>query len=95
MDDLVYNNATIDYLDQMPADHPYVEKYRHCDIVLCCGQGDWEQEAQQDTRRTVSYTHLDVYKRQVIDHGKYNVFYQSLGSNMKPDVAVYRKGAAR
>lgn len=51
MDDLVYNNSTIDYLDQMPADHPYVEKYRHCDIVLCCGQGDWEQEAQQDTRR--------------------------------------------
>lgn len=51
MDDLVYNNSTIDYLDQMPADHPYVEKYRHCDIVLCCDQGDWEQEAQQDTRR--------------------------------------------
>ena len=49
MDDLVYNNSTIDYLDQMPADHPYVEKYRHCDIVLCCGH--WEQEAQQDTRR--------------------------------------------
>ena len=51
MDDLVYNNSTIDYLDQMPADHPYVEKYRSCDIVLCCGQGDWEQEAQQDTHR--------------------------------------------
>ena len=31
----------------------------------------------------------------VIDHAKYNVFYQSLGSNLKPEVAVYRKGAAR
>ncbi|MFR9255497.1 MAG: hypothetical protein ACLVJ6_08355 [Merdibacter sp.] len=31
----------------------------------------------------------------VIDHAKYNVFYQSLGSNLKPGVAVYRKGAAR
>ena len=51
LSDLVYNNSTIDYLDQMPADHPYVEKYRSCDIVLCCGQGDWEQEAQQDTHR--------------------------------------------
>lgn len=31
----------------------------------------------------------------VIDDEKYNVFYQSLGSNMKPEVQVYRKGAVR
>lgn len=31
----------------------------------------------------------------VIDDEKYNVFYQSLGSNMKPEVRVYRKGAVR
>ena len=31
----------------------------------------------------------------VIDSEKYNVFYQSLGSNMKPEVQVYRKGAVR
>ena len=31
----------------------------------------------------------------VIDSEKYNVFYQSLGSNMTPEVQVYRKGAVR
>ena len=38
---------------------------------------------------------LDPNSGVVIDHGNYPVFYPSLGSNMKPDVAVYRKGAAR
>lgn len=50
-DDLVYINSPIQYLDQMPYDHPYAELYRHRDIVLCCGQGAWESESGQDTRR--------------------------------------------
>ena len=28
----------------MSYDHPYVEMYRYRDIILCCGQGAWEDE---------------------------------------------------
>ena len=26
----------------LPADHPYVEKYNRADAVICCGRGAWE-----------------------------------------------------
>ncbi|MCI5629173.1 MAG: alpha/beta hydrolase-fold protein [Clostridium sp.] len=50
-DDLVYNNAPVKYINGMSYDHPYVEKYRHCKIVLCCGQGAWEGPAIETTTR--------------------------------------------
>lgn len=50
-DSEVYQNSPIQYLEQMPQDHPYVEKYRRCQIALCCGQGPWENEAIADTRK--------------------------------------------
>ena len=50
-DDLVYNNAPVKYINGMSYDHPYVEKYRKCKIILCCGQGDWEEPAIETTTR--------------------------------------------
>lgn len=50
-DERLYNNSPIQYLQGMSYDHPYVEMYRHCDIILCCGQGAWEDEMIYSTRR--------------------------------------------
>ena len=50
-DDLVHINAPVKYLDKMSYDHPYVEKYRNCKIILCCGQGAWEGPAIETTTR--------------------------------------------
>jgi len=42
MNDLVYLNSPVHYLANMPADHPYIEKYNRNRAVVCCGQGPWE-----------------------------------------------------
>lgn len=51
MDDLVYANSPINYLEGMAYDHPFVEAYRHKDIVLCVGRGAYEEPMQEDTER--------------------------------------------
>ncbi len=43
-DDILYRNSPIQYIDGMEYTHPYVEMYRHRKIVLCCGQGAWEDD---------------------------------------------------
>ncbi|MCD7840525.1 MAG: esterase [Erysipelotrichaceae bacterium] len=50
-DDILYRNCPIQYLNGMAYDHPYVEMYRHCDIIICCGQGSWEDEMIRSTSR--------------------------------------------
>ncbi len=51
MDDLVYANSPVDYMNGMPYDHPYVELLRHRDIIVCCGRGAWEHPMQEDSAR--------------------------------------------
>ena len=48
--DLVYNNSPLDFLPNMPADHPYIELYNQRKIILCVGQGRWEGECLNTTR---------------------------------------------
>lgn len=43
MDEVVYQNSPIHYLANMPADHPYIEKYNDKEAIICVGLGDWEQ----------------------------------------------------
>jgi len=43
MDELVYRNSPVHYMANLPADHPYVEKYNHGRGIICVGQGAWEQ----------------------------------------------------
>lgn len=50
-DDITYKNSPVEYINGMSYDHPYVELYRKCKIVLCCGQGAWEDEMIVSTRR--------------------------------------------
>jgi len=42
MDECVYRNSPVNYLNDMPADHPYVEKYNAGKGIIVVGQGPWE-----------------------------------------------------
>lgn len=44
MDELVYLNSPLDSIRGMPQGHPYVALLNSCRIILCCGQGAWEEE---------------------------------------------------
>ena len=46
----VYYNSPCDYIRNMPADNHLVEQYRNGTIVICCGQGAWEDDAKADAR---------------------------------------------
>ena len=50
-DPLIYENSPEDYLAGMPDDHPYLDMYRRSDIVLCVGQGAWEDDMITSTSR--------------------------------------------
>ena len=49
MDGTLYENSPLDFLSNMPADHPYIELYNQRRIVLCVGQGAWEDEGRRTT----------------------------------------------
>ncbi|MBE7088818.1 MAG: esterase [Clostridiales bacterium] len=53
-DDLTYINSPLQFLKNMPADHPYLEKYRNSKIIICVGQGAWETETLADTKELQS-----------------------------------------
>ena len=49
MDELVYFNTPLAYLKNLD-DEWYLEKYRRSKIIICSGQGAWEDEMQSDAR---------------------------------------------
>ena len=51
MDDLVYNNCPVNYLANMPTDHPYMALYNRQKSLIVVGQGDWEGPLLESTRR--------------------------------------------
>lgn len=50
MDDLVYANSPADFISNMPADHYYRQLYAQSKIILCIGQGAWEEQLLESTR---------------------------------------------
>jgi esterase/lipase superfamily enzyme len=48
MDDNVYFNAPLDYLPNL-LDSQYLDQYRQSHIIVCVGQGAWEDEMLRDT----------------------------------------------
>ena len=50
MDDLVYFNTPLAYLRNLE-DPWYLEKYRQSKIVICAGQGAWEDSMNDDIRQ--------------------------------------------
>lgn len=51
MDELVYNNSPVDFISNMPADHPWIGLYNRARSVVCVGQGAWEDQLLAGTRR--------------------------------------------
>ena len=49
MDEVVYRNSPVDYMANMPSDHPYVSLYNSRRAAICVGQGAWEMP--ETTRR--------------------------------------------
>ena len=48
MDENVYFNSPINYLPDL--DDPYLlDQYRQSNIIICCGQGAWEDEMVADS----------------------------------------------
>ena len=43
MDEVVYLNSPIHYMANLPADHPYIDKYNQGRGIICTGTGAWEQ----------------------------------------------------
>lgn len=50
MDEMVYLNSPLDSIRGIPADHPYIPLLNSCNIILCCGQGAWEEEMLRSLR---------------------------------------------
>lgn len=51
MDDLVYQNSPVNYLANMPWDHPYLQMYNQRKMLFVVGQGNWEGPLLESTRR--------------------------------------------
>ena len=49
MNETLYDNSPLDFLAHMPTDHPYIDLYNQRRIVLCVGQGRWEEEGRRTT----------------------------------------------
>ena len=44
MNPTLYDNSPERFLPGMPADHPYIALYNARKLILCCGQGAWEED---------------------------------------------------
>lgn len=51
MDEVVYANDPCVSLSGMPEDHPYISMFNARKIILCVGQGAWEEPLLAGTRR--------------------------------------------
>ena len=61
MDHNLYMNSIVDYMANMPLDHPYIPLLNSRKIFICTGQGAWEDEMI----RTTSMVH-DIFERKGI-----------------------------
>ncbi len=59
MDDLVYLNSPVHYMENLPEDHPYIPVFNSQRAVICVGQGPWEQPA-------TTYQLADILRRKDI-----------------------------
>ena len=70
MDDLVYNFSPVDFLANMPKDHPYIDLYNSGRSVICTGLGAWEQP---DTSRRMAEILADKGINTWVDFWGYDV----------------------
>ena len=51
MDELLYNNCPVHYLNNMDPNHYYIDMYNRRKILIAVGQGAWEGPLLESTRR--------------------------------------------
>ena len=51
------------FLENMPEDHLWMDLYRQSNIIICCGQGAWEDEMRVDLHKID-----DVLTRKGVSH---------------------------
>lgn len=63
MDETLYQNSPVHFLPNLPADHPFVDLYNQRDLVLCIGQGAWEDglEDQRFLARVFKEKGIDAW----------------------------------
>lgn len=71
MDDLVYLNSPVHYMENLPEDHPYIPIFNRQRAVICVGQGDWERPATtfqmaDILRRKDIHTWVDIWGYDVV-----------------------------
>ena len=59
MDDVVYLNSPVHYMENLPEDHPYIPIFNSQRAAICVGQGPWEQPA-------TTYQLADILRRKGI-----------------------------
>lgn len=62
--DLIYNNSPIKYIEGMDNNHANISMYRNNKIVLCCGQGAWEDfmiPSINKMKELLSYKNIPVW----------------------------------
>ena len=57
MNDILYDNSPECFLPNMPKDHPYIDLYNQKQIIICVGQGAWEDEGIRSLRFLDSVFH--------------------------------------
>lgn len=62
MNHTLYENSPLDFLKNMPDDHPYIKLYNERKIIICVGQGAWEDEG-----RVTAAELRDVFQSKGID----------------------------
>ena len=56
-DELMFLNSPVESLKNMAYNHPYVNMYKNSRIVICVGQGNWEEECLKSTREMDTQLH--------------------------------------
>ena len=63
MDETVYFNSPLAYLRNLN-DSWYIDRYRESDIIICAGQGAWEEPMVADTlalKRILDEKHIPAW----------------------------------
>ena len=50
MDETLYMSSPERFLPSMPSDHPYIKLYNQKQMILCVGQGAWEEDGVRTLR---------------------------------------------
>lgn len=72
-DGRVYENSPLDFLPNLAWDHYYKDLYRNSKIYVTIGQGRWEDECLEDTRKLNNvFLQLDIHNA-IFDYWGYDV----------------------